>query len=153
MGTDSGKFFGSIQQIITHYLRVRVGNTLYVVSDDKVSTSTREVSLDTNRRYGGGLLNSSKISVYVVVLVRRSISSCSISLKPTHQRPLFYQTNNENCDIIRLILTCGYNQYATSRVLDESPHRIQRCNRRLGLSSLSLYHPSSRAFLNELRDL
>lgn len=153
MGTDSGEFFGSIQEIITHYLRIRVGNTLYVVSDDKIGTSTREVSLDTNGRYGSRFLNSSKISVYVIVLIRRSITSGSISLKPTHQRPLLDKTNNENCDIIGLILTCGYDKNSTGGILNKSPHRIQRCNRRFSLSSLSLYHPSSRAFLNELRDL
>lgn len=153
MGTDSGELFGSIEQIIPHYLCIRISYTLYVVSDNKISTSTREVSLDTNGRYRSRFLNSSKISVYVVVLIRRSITSRGISLKPTHQRPLFDKTNNENCDIIGLILTRRYDKNSTGGILNKSPHRIQRCNRRFSLSSLSLYHPSSRAFLNELRDL
>ena len=153
MGTDSRKFFGSIEQIITHYLRIRVGNALHVISDDKIGTSSREVGLDTDGRYGSRFLNSSKISVYVVVLVRRSVASRSISLKPTHQRPLFDKTNNKNCNIVGLILTCGYDKNSTSRILYKSPHRIQRCNRCLGFSSLSLYHTTSRAFLNELCNL
>lgn len=153
MGTDSRKLFGSIEQIITHYLRIRVGNRFYVISDDKIGTSTREVSFDTNGRYGSRFLNSSKISMYVVVLVRRSIASGSIGLKPTHQRPLFDKTNNKNCNVVGLILTCGYDKNSTSRILYKSPHRIQRRNRRFSLSSLSLYHTTSRAFLNELCDL
>lgn len=153
MGTDSRKFFGSIEQIITHYLRIRIGNTLYVISDNKIGTSSREVSLDTNRGYGSRFLNSSKVSVYVVVLIRRSVASRSISLKPAHQRPLLYKTNNKNCNVVGLILTCGYDKNSTSRILYKSPHRIQRCNRRFSLSSLSLYHTTSRAFLNELCDL
>ena len=153
MGTDSRKLFGSIEQIITHYLRIRIGDGFYVISDDKISTSSRKVSLDTYRGYGSRFLNSSKVSVYVVVLVRRSVASRSISLKPTHQRPLFYKANNKNCNVVGLILTCGYDKNSTSRILNKSPHRIQRCNRCLGLSSLSLYHTTSRAFLNELCDL
>lgn len=153
MGTDSRKFFGSIQEVITHYLRIRIGNRFYVVSDNKVSTSSRKVSLDTDRRYGGRLLHSSKITVYIIVLIRRSIATRSISLKPTHQRPLLDKTNNENCYIVRLILTRRDNKNSAGGILNKSPYRIQCRNRSFSFSSLSLYHPSSRAFLNELRYL
>lgn len=69
MRADSRELLRTVKQIVTHNLRIRVRNGLHVVSNDEVSTSARKVGLNTNRRYTGGFLNASQITMYVVVLI------------------------------------------------------------------------------------